>query len=63
MNTARYKIYMVGIHPTRIALAPNSEASEGSAKFIEEPTKGVKNEARIATKNMEFLLNMHRIQL
>jgi hypothetical protein len=33
---------MVSIHPTKIALAPNSEAIEGSFTFIEELRKVLK---------------------
>lgn len=42
---------MVGIHPKRIAFAPNSWPIAGSAIFMDEPTKGVKNEDKNAIRS------------
>ena len=57
-KTAAVKIYEVAIQLKIMALQLNSAPMEGSATLIEDPIKGVRNEATDATSKAAFFCDL-----
>ena len=60
-NMAEAKIYAVATQLNEIASIENSLPIEGSAILTEDPSKGVRNAARVTTNKVILLLNRSSI--